>query len=548
MTRNLTVFVLAAVVVGLPFLLRRPPDAGAWRAGDPVLVIVSPHNEAIRYEFGRAFSDWHAAKFGPPVKIEWLNVGGTTETSRYLVSEFSAAMRAWWRGQGHDWPAGAAEAMTARTPKSSTDIHRAFRELDDPGKVTVRIDLFFGGGEYDHTRAFQQGLTVPPWPAGREPREVLDQIPPTISGETWRTPAVLGTTVSTFGICFNRDRLRDLGVQQPPARWADLADPVYLGQVGVADPTKSGSVAKAFEMIVQQQCDEAVHAAGYSDEQIDAAEKSIAAGQPASPEYQAAVERGWLAGIRLVQRIGANARYFTDSASKVPVDVAAGDATAGLAIDFYARFQAQVSRAPDGTERMGFVTPIGGSSVSADPISLLRGAPNRPVAVRFIEFALSEEGQRLWTYRPGAPGGPQKYALRRLPIRRDFYEQAARHQPFASEPLDDPSVNPYALAQHFVYRPRWTGRHFGIQRDIVRAMCLDSAVELRAAWEAIVRGGGPARQAAAMEILQRMPTMPEPLTWVSAPAMSKQYDRLDYMREWTAQFRENYRRAREAVR
>ncbi len=548
MLRNLTVIGVAAVVIALPFALRPRQETGAWRPGDPVLTIITPHNEAIRYEFGRAFSQWHQQRFGAPVKIDWLNVGGTTEISRYLVSEYAAAMRAWWTSQGHPWPAGADEAMIARAPGQHAEIHRAFREVDDPARVTARIDLFFGGGEYDHSRAFQQGLTVPPWPAGQEPQALLAGIPERMSGEVWRTPAVLGTTVSTFGICYNRDRLRDLGVPTPPTRWADLADPVYIGQIGVADPTKSGSITKAFEMMIHQQCDEAVHAAGFDDAQMDALESAIAAGQPAPAEYQAAIERGWLAGVRLLQLIGANARYFTDSASKVPIDVGAGDAAAGVAIDFYARFQAEASRAPDGTERMGFVTPVGGSSVSADPISLLRGAPNRAVAVRFIEFVLSEDGQRLWAYRPGTPGGPQKYALRRLPIRRDFYERLAVHLPFTTERLDDPAVNPYQLAGRFVYRPRWTGRHFGILRDLVRAMCLDSAHELRAAWRAIQRGGGPAAQPVAMAFLQRMPQRPEPLTWASALTTARKYDRLDYMREWTEQFRENYRQAREAAR
>jgi ABC-type Fe3+ transport system substrate-binding protein len=33
---------------------------------------------------------------------------------------------------------------------------------------------------------------------------------------------------------------------------------------------------------------------------------------------------------------------------------------------------------------MHYVTPAGGSSVSCDPIGLVRGAPHRELAVRFI--------------------------------------------------------------------------------------------------------------------------------------------------------------------
>jgi spermidine/putrescine-binding protein len=267
------------------------------------------------------------------------------------------------------------------------------------------------------------------------------------------------------------------------------------------------------------------------------------------------VEQGWLDGLRLVQRIGANARYFTDSASQVPIDVSSGRAAAGLAIDFYARYQAQCSRDSNGRERMRYVTPKGGSSVSCDPISLLRGAPQREQAVRFIQFVLGEKGQRLWTYRPGTPGGPRQFALRRLPIRRDFYpSQDARiqsrheaHQRHAADDLASPDIDPYALAERFVYRRRWTGSHFGVHRDLIRAMCLDSFEELRDAWSAILQNGGPAAQPAAMALLERMPDRPEPLTWAKAPDTGRSWDRLDYLREWTAFFRESYRDARAAV-
>ncbi|GEM_PF-72618 len=701
MIRNIIILLTAAIVVGLPFALRPKQDAGEWKAGDPVLTIVSPHNEAIRHEFERAFSRWHQAKHGKPVKIEWLSIGGTSEISRYLTSEYITAFRAWWKARGKPWGAGASETLvdrrfnTEKPPqgmdearwKELREMYLKFREVDNPREFTCKIDLFFGGGEYDHSVAHGQGLTVAPWKKGEEPEEIfsvvkaiippesswtyqvsIELIPERVSGETWRTPYLFGAVVSTFGICYNLDRLRDLGMEKsPPLRWDDLADPIYIGQIGVADPTKSGSVAKAFEMMIHQKCYQSVRAAGFTDADIEKYEQKIRAARlplgevpPDVPaEYQRAVEQGWLDGLRLVQRIGANARYFTDSAGKVPVDVGAGDATAGLAIDFYGRYQAQIARGPDGRERMAYVTPVGGSSVSCDPISLMRGAPNREVATRFIEFVLSEDGQKLWTYRVGTPGGPEKYALRRLPIRRDFYPmekighasslsmervgqasnlsmervgqasslsmekvghasslsmervgQASslsmervghasslsmervghasslsmervghasslsmekvghasslshsaegqagsltypfeRHRKYAADDLADPTVNPYALAEKFTYRTRWTAGHFNIHRDLIRAMCLDSADELKAAWRAINENGGPSRQQEAMALLGKLPDRPEPLTWRTAPDVGKRFDRLTYMKEWTEFFRANYRKAEGAAR
>ena len=85
----------------------------------------------------------------------------------------------------------------------------------------------------------------------------------------------------------------------------------------MADPTKSGSISKAFEMIIHQQCTEAVRAAGFSDDAIESYERRIgdarlapgALPEGVPPSYQAAVEAGWVHGLRLVQLIGANARY-----------------------------------------------------------------------------------------------------------------------------------------------------------------------------------------------------------------------------------------------
>lgn len=582
MLKNISILVLAALVIALPFLFRSPITRADWRPGDPVVVIITPMNEAIRYEFGRAFSAWHQQKYGRPALVDWRAIGGSTEISRYLTSEMVNAVRAWWTGQGKPWPRGTGEAILdakfeANVPapeaRAAWDQQHAawlaYRATDDPTAFTCRIDLLFGAGEYDHTDAQRKGLTVPAWLPGGEPSGLFARsdgtllIPERLSGETWRTPNMFGTVLSTFGICYNTDRLADLGITHPPLQWDDLADPAYFRQVGVADPTKSGSIAKAFEMIIQQKCRQAVGAAGFDETAIDRFEAlfkkaslppgEVPEGVPAN--YQAAVERGWEDGLHLVQLIGANARYFTDSASRVPIDVGAGDAAAGLVIDFYGRYQAQCSRPADGRDRMFYVTPIGGSSVSADPLGLIRGAQHRETALRFIEFTLSEEGQRLWTYAPGTPGGPEKYALRRLPIRRDFYPSddpamnaaAVANMKYATDDLADPDINPYTLATNFTYRSRWTGSHFGVQRDLIRAMCLDSADELRSAWEAILRHGGPAAQPEAMELLGRLPDAPEQLAWHNATAIAKKYDAMERMRTWTAFYRGNYRKVKELL-
>lgn len=549
MKAKIVILLAAVLIIALPFLLRRHETAAPADALD--LVIVTPHNEAIRHEFGRAFSKWHAANYGQPVRVDWRAIGGTTEISRYLVSEFLNASRPWWKKLGNDWPATANDSLldgkfATTNSDSMSQLWKKFRDTDDAKQFSSRVDLFFGGGEYDHSRMAAQGLTVVPWPKGSEPTNLFyaadgtPLIPEKISGETWRTPIMQGNAIATFGICYNTDRLRELGLTNAPTSWEELAQPIYFRQLGVADPTKSASIAAVFELIVQQKCLAAVHAAGFNDAQISAFEKSPT---NAPAEYQQAIERGWADGLSLVQRIGANARYFTDSSSKIPVDVGMGNCAAGLCVDFYGRYESQYANASTTNERMGFVIPATGSRVSADPVSLLRGAEHRELAVRFIEFTLSEDGQKIWCYKPGTPGGPEKYALRRIPIRRDFYPsdnpalnaRHLEHLKYAADNLADPNINPYAIASRFEYHARWTGKHFGVMRDIVRAMCIDSSDELQKAWPAAALN--PEHLAA----LAKLPTLPEPLTWSSSLTLQKKHDRMDLMLAWTEFYRANYR-------
>lgn len=574
MVKNLTILGLLAIIVALPFILRQRPPQGNWKPGDPLLVIVSPHNEAIRYEFALAFSDWHQKKYGTPVKIDWRNIGGTAEISRYLASEYSAAAEAWWTGQGKAWPSTASDDLTKTAPPTdpkSADVWAAYRKTDIPSAISCGIDLFFGGGEFDHSGAFNAGFAVPCvdlLPPELFRQNGVDMIPEKYSGETWRTASLMGNVVSTFGIIFNYDRLSDLHPAHPPTQWTDLADFTYFGQVGLADPTKSSSTAKSFEMIVHQQIHDAVVKARYTDAQIADNEKRIAAyakdkgkayrrgDVPADlSTYQQAIEQGFMNGMVLLQEIGANARYFTDSGAKVPIDVSMGDAAVGMAIDFYGRFQAQASRSADGKEHMGYVTPVGGTSVSADPISLLRGAPSKTIALHFIEFILSDDGQRLWNTEPGQPGGPKKYALRRLPLRRTFYPStqpwidalAKQHDQNTADNLADPKLDPYEVGKNFTYYKRWTGDHFFAIRDVVRVMCMDSGDELKIAWKAV-----HARPdfASLQQPLGPMPVVKlanhdgkevdVKIDWRNAPDIRKNFDALDVARAWVIAFRAQY--------
>jgi iron(III) transport system substrate-binding protein len=155
-----------------------------------------------------------------------------------------------------------------------------------------------------------------------------------------------------------------------------------------------------------------------------------------------------------------------------------------------------VRRRTVGADRLGYISPVGGAAYSVDPIGLLRGAPHPEVAKAFMEYVLSLEGQKLWNFKPGTPGGPEEFALRRLPVRRDFYAHADW-----TDLRSDPQENPYSQKKLLVYIDSWTGDLYSPMRFIIRVMTEDTHQELAAAWRAIITAPEPAR-GRALAVLQ----------------------------------------------
>jgi iron(III) transport system substrate-binding protein len=469
---------LAALLV-VPFALR--PARQADPQGARRLVVLTPHNEAIRYEMERGFQRYLRARGQSEVHIDWRNPGGTSEQSRYLSSEYRSAFERYFLAKtGHALSERGAQAFA--NPKQSSEGEgepAQARRLFLESNIGIRIDLMFGGGSYEFMTHAAAGRFVDSGVLASHPETFgAPGIPQTVGGVPYwdKQGRWVGVCVSAFGICYNREALGRLGIERQPARWSDLTDPRLAGHIALVDPSKSGSAGKAFEMMVQQAMSEAVAQAG-----------APAAGSPAEAQ---ALARGFDDGLRLIRKLAGNSRYFADQASKVSQDVQSGNAAVGTCIDFYGRFD---SDRPGPGQRLGFALPEGGSAMDSDPVALLRGAPAPDLGRTFIEFLLSPEGQAVWAYKRGVPGGPERYALRRTPILPLMFEPERRSK------LSDPDDNPYVAARSFTYHAAWTGSLFRALSFVIRVMCVDTEEELHEAAAALEANQNPPRARALLD-------------------------------------------------
>lgn len=89
------------VVIAIPFALK--PRENLLAPADDTVVIISPHNEAVRHEFSVAFAQYYKNKTGRSVRIDWRLPGGTSEISRYLAGEYLAAFERVWTANRKAW-------------------------------------------------------------------------------------------------------------------------------------------------------------------------------------------------------------------------------------------------------------------------------------------------------------------------------------------------------------------------------------------------------------------------------------------------------------
>lgn len=335
-----------------------------------------------------------------------------------------------WEGIKEEFEVGFREEYKAKTGRDmkirwldiggTSDIVKYLKAQHKTNPGNIGIDVVFGGGSDAFLELQRAGVLLPLTLAP----EVMRNIPASIASVPLYAPRGewYVAALSIFGIIANTvaaDRLK----LSPPQTWADLAKPEYFDLVGIADPRKSGSMHAMYEVVLQ----------GY----------------------------GWTKGWELLAGIASNARAISGNASQVGKDVSTGEVLFGIAIDTYA---GDIIRKVGGN-RLTFIRPADFSSVNGDAIAALAGAPHPELAKLFIEFILSEKGQKIWYYKVGTPGGPRKFEIGKLPIIPALYDTGV--------PATVTEGNPFTWSNILRYDPDMASARWNIVNDLFGAFIVD---------------------------------------------------------------------------
>ncbi|MDE3268943.1 MAG: extracellular solute-binding protein, partial [Pseudomonadota bacterium] len=157
--------------------------------------------------------------------------------------------------------------------------------------------------------------------------------------------------------------------------------------------------------------------------------------------------------------------------------VVSGNAVAALAIDFYAF--SRINKI--GANKLGFAIPKKQTVISSDPIAILRGAPNRKAAARFIEFILRTDIQQRLFLPKGADNGPVFSYLGRIAVNPESYKNLK----------SDAYLNPHKFKSSdlITLDQEVASRAVVVRKDLVGAIHVDTHRELRKAWQVAVAKG-----------------------------------------------------------
>jgi len=276
------------------------------------------------------------------------------------------------------------DVKTSAIPKGTPVAYGQILEW----KGRPQADVFWGGEGTLFDSLAAEGLLEPI----KLPPKMWDEIPATIGkpvGLPLKDPKKfwVGTTLEPYGLIYQPKLLKRLGVEIKD--WDDLLNPKLKGQIAQCTPDRSSSSHASYEVILQTY--------------------------------------GWDKGWDWLKRLAVNTGIFTARSRDVPNVVAKGEFAVGVAVPSYMAF-AEVL----GGYEIIFVYPKN-AYVTPEPVAVLKGAPHPKAAHAFVEFLLTEEGQKIFMERglyaitpkykvQGAPGSDAEKAVQFTAGLRSFYD------------------------------------------------------------------------------------------------------------------------------
>ncbi|KAB2886194.1 MAG: extracellular solute-binding protein [Pseudorhodoplanes sp.] len=257
-------------------------------------------------------------------------------------------------------------------------------------KGRPEADIFWGGESALFDKLTEQKLLM----RLDLPKAVVDSIPNSI-GKPKPIPLKdpkgfwIGTVLEPYGLVYHPKIFARLGIPEPKD-WDDLLHPKLKGNVAQCAPTRSSSSHATYEVLLQRDGD----------------------------------AKGW----EWLKRLGGNTGIFTARSRDVPSVVAKGEFAAGFAVPSYMAFEDRLA----GFE-LKFVAPKT-AWITPEPIAVLAGAKHPKAARAFIEFMLSERGQRVAMERgvfpitpkyrvQGAPGSTAELAVEFTGGMRSYFDR-----------------------------------------------------------------------------------------------------------------------------
>lgn len=272
----------------------------------------------------------------------------------FLVAVLSAAVGAALPGAAQT-PKGRLVLYTSQPERDATQTVAAFRRVQ-PG---VEVEVFRSGTTEVMAKLSAEFAAGAPKPdalllADAATMETLKKDGRLLAYPEAKTDGLaagtfdkdhtyFGSKLITTGIAVNT------AARHRPSSWADLAKPEYKGQIAMPSPLYSGAAAIMLGTMT------------------------------ARPDL------GW----RYFEQLKADDAVAMRGNGAVLNAVANGEKSYGVLVDFMA-FNAKAKGSP-----IDFVFPAEGLPAVTEPVAILKTAQNPAAARAFVDFILSDEGQKL---------------------------------------------------------------------------------------------------------------------------------------------------------